>query len=95
MSKRLSIIITKQTVAEGFYLYLAGHKPNELFKECVSIRLPNVKTAYETCLTIEHVLKICGEKVDVYADKWAIEDVNGYCTHMAFEPFKEYKETKA
>ena len=88
---KLQVIITKQTVSEGFYIMMRGHAPNPKFKSCISHRL-DYKTAYWTALGIASALSLAGNEAKVVNDQWAEQDGRDFCELMAFENLETDKD---
>jgi hypothetical protein len=82
---QLQVIIAKQTVSEGFFVMLRGHKPNSEFKSFVSRRLPDYQSAFWSAQEIAHALILTGNETKLVNDRWAADDGKTFCELMAFE----------
>jgi len=83
--KSVEVIIMKQTVSEGYYVYIRGHPKNPEFKSCLTKRLATYKDAYDTAHIVADTLIVTGNIVELKNDKYAAQDGFDYCEKMAFE----------
>lgn len=86
--RKIDVFITKQTVSDGFYVMMRGHYPNPKFASIVSNRLTTYEEAYRMGKTIDNVVSLLGNEVRLGNDRWAAQDGEIYCDHMAFEPLE-------
>lgn len=83
--RKIEVIISKQTVSEGFYIMIRGHFPNPSFKSIVSERQTTYKDAFWLAKTVCRVVSLMGDEAVEMNDRWVETDGRAFCSEMAFE----------